>query len=121
MRPDQNVVAFPARAANHALRRPRILVRAARAGQTGWRRQRDLPRLLRCEDCPAPDAALRRLRAEEAALDGARRARSAEYDLKRHVLLMIAILAEMRAASAAAGSRPMGRATCPGTANPARP
>lgn len=95
-----NVIAFRARTAPQPLRRPRLLIRAAREGQAGWRRERDLRRVLRSDHCPAPGAALPRLRAEEAALNEARLQRAAEYDMQRHVLLMIAILAEMRAAVA---------------------
>ena len=96
-----NIIQFQPRAVGAGLRRPRMLIRAARAGQSGWRRERDLPRLLRIDDCPTPGACLRRLRAEEEMLNAARLERSADYDLNRHVLLMIAILAEMRAAVAA--------------------
>ena len=95
-----NVIAFRTQPANQPLRRPRILIRAAREGQAGWRRDRDLPRLLRSPACPRPGAALPRLRAEEEVQDMLRRDRRAEYDMHRHVVLMIAILAEMRAATA---------------------
>ncbi|MFD2814517.1 DUF6477 family protein [Paracoccus aerius] len=95
-----NVIAFRPRSATESLRRPRILIRAAREGQSGWRRDRDLRRLLRLDHTPAPGAALPRLRAEEALQNDARLQRAADYDMHRHVLLMIAILAEMRAAVA---------------------
>lgn len=97
-----NVIAFRTRPLAEPLRRPSVLVRAAREGQAGWRRDRDLRRLLRLDACPAPGACLPRLRAEEAALNEARLHRAADYDMHRHVLLVIAILAEMRAAVAAA-------------------
>ncbi|MDP5308109.1 DUF6477 family protein [Paracoccus spongiarum] len=97
-----NVIAFRPRPVRSGLRRPAVLIRAAREGQAGWRRDRDLPRLLHSDRCPAPGAALPRLRAEEAMLNDARTERAADYDMRRHVLLMIAILAEMRAAVAAA-------------------
>lgn len=97
-----NVITFRPRAAHPGLRRPGTLIRAAREGQAGWRRERDLARLLRADRCPAPGAALARLRAEEAMLNDARIERDPDYDMQRHVLLMIAILAEMRAAVAAA-------------------
>lgn len=97
-----NVMAFRTRPLAEPLRRPSVLVRAAREGQAGWRRDRDLRRLLRLDACPVPGACLPRLRAEEAALNEARLHRAADYDMHRHVLLVIAILAEMRAAVAAA-------------------
>lgn len=118
-----NVVAFRPRpvAPTASLRRPSALIRAAREGQAGWRRERDLCRLLRSTECPAPGAALSRLRAEEDFLNGARLMGAAEYDMHRHVLLMIAILAEMRAAVAATpAGRVMGAAISGrGTAIPA--
>lgn len=96
-----NVIAFRPRQPRSGLRRPALLIRAAREGQQAWKRERELPRLLRSDRCPAPGAALPRLRAEEAILNEARLDRAADYDMRRHVLLMIAILAEMRAAVAA--------------------
>lgn len=129
-----NVIAFRPRPVAQPLRRPCILIRAAREGQAGWRRDRDLRRLLRLDHIPVPGTALPRLRAEESLLNDARLARAAEYDMHRHVLLMIAILAEMRAAVTAApvpvrtGS-PIGAIMAgmgaafsgPGTAIPAHP
>ncbi|MBU2958790.1 DUF6477 family protein [Paracoccus sp. 1_MG-2023] len=97
-----NVIQFRARPRTGELRRPGTLIRAAREGQRGWRRDRDLPRLLHSDRCPAPGMALSRLRAEEQIQNDMRLEKLAEYDIKRHVLLVIAILAEMRAAIAAA-------------------
>ncbi len=106
-----NVIQFRPRPADAALRRPRLLIQAARAGQQAWRRERDLPKALRADRCPAPGLCLPRLRAEEAILNESRMLQDAEYDMQRHVLLMIAILAEMRAAVAATpmqqGPRPI--------------
>ena len=97
-----NVIAFRPLPASQPLRRPRTLIRAARAGQSGWKRERDLPRLLRTDGCPRAGLALPRLRAEETRMNAARLEGAADYDLQRHVMLMIAILAEMRAAVAEA-------------------
>jgi hypothetical protein len=130
-----NVIAFRPRTVSEPLRRPSILIRAAREGQAGWRRDRDLKRLLRLDHTPAAGNALPRLRAEETLLNDARLQRMADYDMHRHVLLMIAILAEMRAAVADApvpvttGTRigaamlaQMGAGfSAPGTAIPAHP
>lgn len=101
-----NVIVFPHRAETQPFRRPVVLIRAARQGQKSWKRDRDLPHLLRMDRCPAPARALTRLRAEEAIQNDMRLNRQAEYDMKRHVLLMIAIMAEMRAAIQTA-PRPM--------------
>ncbi|MDO5631377.1 MAG: DUF6477 family protein [Paracoccus sp. (in: a-proteobacteria)] len=109
-----NVIAFRPRAAT-GLRRPRVLIRAAREGQSGWKRDRDLPKLLRSDHCPAPGAALLRLRAEEEHQNTARLSGAAEYDMRRHVMLMIAILAEMRAVVVATP------AACQTQAAPPRP
>lgn len=95
-----NVIAFRPRSENPSLRRPRTLIRAAREGQSAWRRDRDLARLLRCDNAPRPGLALARLRAEEEMLNAARLEKRDDYNMHRHVLLMIAILAEMRAAVA---------------------
>lgn len=97
-----NVILFRPRPANQGLRRPGTLIRAAREGQRSWKRDRDLPRLLRSDRCPAPGTVLSRLRAEEEIQNDLRLTQAAEYDMRRHVVLMIAILAEMRAAIAAA-------------------
>lgn len=101
MQETSNIIVFRPRPSRTGLRRPRVLIRAAREGQTGWKRERDLPKLLRSDDCPAPGAALMRLRAEEEHQNAARQTGAAEYDMRRHVMLMIAILAEMREAVAA--------------------
>lgn len=117
---DQNVFFMPPQQA--ALRRPAALIRAARAGQAGWRRDRDLARLLGRDTVPAGPAALRMLRAAEAAADTARREGRADYDMHRHVRLLIALLAEMIAARQSAPQPVLpGRVLAfsgPGTARP---
>ena len=106
MTPMSNIVTFRPRATVPPLRRPSALIRAARAGQAGWRRDRDLPKLLRADRCPPPGSCLPRLRAEEQLVNEARKLDDGEYDMNRHVLLMIAILAEMRAAVDVIGIAP---------------
>lgn len=123
-------------------RRPALLIRAAEAGQAAWRRERDLPRLLGSAAMPGAAVVMRLLDAEEAYLNEARRLRAAEYSVERHVLVLIALLAELRAAAtraappqaapprpvppSAAPTQPFPRGevvpfTFPGTARPARP
>ena len=79
-----------------SLRRPRLLIRAARFGQTGYNRNRDLRRLIQTPVAPAPETALRRLLEAEAEAETARRAGEAAYNLVRHIELLIAMMAEAR-------------------------
>ena len=79
-----------------ALRRPRLLIRAARAGQMEYNRNRDLKRLMRADAPPAPARALARLMDLEAELEETRQAGDAAYSLGRHVEILIALMAEAR-------------------------
>lgn len=103
-----NIVHFPMQPVQAPLRRPAALVRAALAGQSVYRRDRDLRRVLRADTLPRPGQATAWLRAEEDRMNIARQQGAADYDMPRHVLLMIAILAEQRAGteSLAAGNGP---------------
>jgi len=109
-----NVIQFQLKPLKPELRRPRLLAMAARAGLSGYRRGRELRRILGCDDLPSSEVIVSSLRHKEAALDIARREAWADYDLQRHVLLLVAILAETRLAQ----SSP---AIFPGKASPARP
>ena len=80
----------------NALRRPKILIRAARAGVADYRRDRDLKRLLKAPKTAAPQHAIGSLLAEEHRLEAGRAAGEATYNLQRHVAVLTAILAEMR-------------------------
>lgn len=97
-----NIIQFDPQPRHASLRRPKLLIRAAREGQAGWRRDRDLKRLLKCDETPAPGRAIRRLRFVEGQMNDARIEKAAHYDLQHHIRLLIAILAEMRAVVAAA-------------------
>ena len=79
-----------------ALRRPKILVRAARAGVVDYRRERDLRRILRLGRSAQPRHALDHLIAEESRLEETRAAGEATYSIQRHVAVLTAILAEAR-------------------------
>jgi hypothetical protein len=74
-----------------AIRRPRNLLMAAVRGLTHYRRARDLPPLVG----DAPDALAALVQAEGDA-DAARRAGRQDYRVKRHLELLIALLAEAR-------------------------
>ncbi|MFO1106375.1 MAG: DUF6477 family protein [Amaricoccus sp.] len=82
-----------------ALRRPKILIRAARAGVLDYRRERDLKRLLRTT---RTDQALGTLLAEEDRLETTRTTGEGTYNLQRHVAVLTALIAEARLAPGAA-------------------
>ena len=77
------------------LRRPALLLRAARFGLTDYQRDRDLKRLLRESAAGGPEKTLPRLLHEENMLEEIRRAGDASYSLTRHIELLIALLAEV--------------------------
>lgn len=78
------------------LRRPKILIRAARAGLADYRPERDLRRLVRS----APEAALAPLLAEERRLEATRTGGAGAYNIQRHVAVLTALLAEARRTTA---------------------
>lgn len=78
------------------LRRPRLLVRAARAGLVEYNRARDLRRLMRTPDAPAPERALSALLEEENRIEATRQSGDASYCFVRHIELLIAMMAEVR-------------------------
>ena len=89
------------RTAPSALRRPRLLSRAARAGAALYRRERDLAALLpgasrlrRAGDIVA------RLRHLEAECERERRQGAVEYSVTRHVRVLAALVAEAMRAGA---------------------
>jgi hypothetical protein len=78
------------------LRRPRILIRAARAGVLDYRRDRDLKRLLRDPKSTTPHQAIHPLLAEENRLEETRTNGAATYNVQRHVAILTALIAEAR-------------------------
>lgn len=78
------------------LRRPRLLIRAARYGISDYRRDRDLRRLIDTTTMPSPDRALPRLLSEEERLEHTRQTGEASYSLTRHIEVLIAVMAEAR-------------------------
>ena len=79
------------------LRRPRLLVRAAKLGQSDYDREKVLKRITRGQSEVRIDAALDVLIPVEESLEEARRAGDASYVPSRHVEVLIAILAEFDA------------------------
>lgn len=78
------------------LRRPRLLIRAARCGQNDYHRSRDLKRLLNRSEPPTVETALAELLPLEAALDANRREGGTGYSTLRHIDVLIAVMAEAR-------------------------
>jgi hypothetical protein len=75
------------------LRRPQLLIRAARLGLSEYRRDRDLKRLLASE--PAPDRSIPALLTEEEKLEATRQRGDAAYSVSRHIEVMIALMGEV--------------------------
>ena len=96
MNAHSNVIHFHAPAPRPTIRRPRLLVTAARAALPGWRRRRELRAILGKEPMPEPGRNLSLLHDLEAQQNHARLSASADYDLTRHILLLAAILDESR-------------------------
>jgi hypothetical protein len=84
------------------MRRPQLLVRAARFGLTDYRRDRDLRRLVGDNPLPTPVAALGHLLAAEEDAETCRRSGEVTYSVARHVELLVAVLGEARLAAAPA-------------------
>lgn len=78
------------------LRRPKLLIRAARHGVEGYNRDRDLRRILKSPEMPTARKAILRLIDEERELEHARSTGSAHYNVARHVDVMIAMMGEAR-------------------------
>ncbi|WP_372572810.1 DUF6477 family protein [Ruegeria jejuensis] len=76
------------------LRRPRLLIRAARHGVQEYSRDRHLPRILGYGTLPRPAATLMRLMELEREVDERRRSDDASYSVIRHLDLLIAMMGE---------------------------
>jgi len=77
-----------------SLRRPGLLMRAARLGAVEYRRERDLKRVLKSRNLPIPETAISNLLSEEDVLEEKRKTGDAAYSITRHVDIMIALISE---------------------------
>mgnify|MGYP005842586995 CR=1 FL=1 len=84
-----------------ALRRPRLLIQAARIGSQDYRRSVHLRRHLGSGPLPRPGCALPALMVLEATLDRQRHEDEIVYCVMRHVDVLIATMAEARLLRAA--------------------
>ncbi|MBP0481886.1 DUF6477 family protein [Sagittula salina] len=78
------------------LRRPRLLISAARIGAQEYRRSPCLRRVLGHATLPRPGQALMSLMEIEAELDERRRGQDATYAVSRHVEVLTAMMGEAR-------------------------
>tara|TARA_R110002072_G_scaffold298422_1_gene472365 strand:- start:718 stop:1011 length:294 start_codon:yes stop_codon:yes gene_type:complete len=76
------------------LRRPGLLIKAARFGLDDYVRNMHLRRILKTESIPRPAPAVMQLLDIESALNTARIEKQATYSVARHVDVMIALMAE---------------------------
>ncbi|MBA3909014.1 MAG: hypothetical protein C0524_03815 [Rhodobacter sp.] len=74
------------------LRRPRLLMRAARFGLGDYRRERDLRRLVKCG--MSPEETVPSLISVEEELETIRLAGDVTYSAARHIEVLIALLSE---------------------------
>lgn len=79
-----------------ALRRPQLLIRAARLGLADYSRSRDLCRLMRVTSAPSPTRAVQRLLDAEGEMETTRLQGGASYSVARHVEILIALMGETR-------------------------
>lgn len=76
------------------IRRPRLLIRAARFGTQEYNRDRHLQRILGYGRLPRPASALMRLMEVERVLNEQRLEDDAGYSLSRHLDVLIAMMGE---------------------------
>ncbi len=78
------------------LRRPKILIQAARLGMANYNREEDLRFIMRTSATPAPNQAIETLLDREKNLETSRKDGKAEYSVHEHIRVLTAILAEAR-------------------------
>ncbi|MCR8547230.1 DUF6477 family protein [Salipiger sp. P9] len=78
------------------LRRPRLLIRAARIGADDYRRDTHLSRVLGLTAPQRSGPAILKLMEIEATLEARRRAADGGYSIARHVEVLAAMMAEAR-------------------------
>lgn len=82
------------RTALENLRRPRLLMTAARSGLVNCKRDRDLRRLIGTEPRAPMEITLPKLLSEESRLEAIRLTGDAGYPVGRHIDVLVALLAE---------------------------
>lgn len=100
------------------IRRPRLLIQAARIGAATYRRDLHLRRLFGTEPVPRGSDALSRLMEWESEMNRSRKHSEAGYSAADHVDLLIAMMGEARLVRSAYAPRP--EVAAPAPARPAR-
>ncbi|MBL4751561.1 MAG: hypothetical protein JKX71_13435 [Amylibacter sp.] len=77
------------------IKRPKILLLAAKIGLRTYSRNKELKRLFKMRTAPQPPHALGMLRTREIDLEKARKKGKAAYDMKLHIQVMTALLQEL--------------------------
>lgn len=80
----------------HSLRRPKVLIRAARIGLSNYCRDTDLRFIARTNNTPPLGAALNGLIDREGSLEDSRKRGEAHYSVHEHIRVLTALLAEAR-------------------------
>ncbi|PZX18483.1 hypothetical protein LX81_01117 [Palleronia aestuarii] len=78
------------------IKRPRLLISAARFGLSAYNRDLEIPRLFVGESVPGPADLIRTLANMEMEIDVERRDRKATYSAQRHIAILVALMAESR-------------------------
>ena len=77
------------------IRRPRILIKAAKIGLQYYKREKNLKILLKTNQTPTPETAIAWLVDAESSLNKDREKGAASYSLEQHIALLTALLNEM--------------------------
>ena len=77
------------------IKRPRILIKAAKIGLKHYEREKGLEQLLRLNKGAKPESVVEKLVAAEATINEQRVNGGASYSLDRHINLLTALLNEM--------------------------
>ena len=80
----------------NTLRRPRLLIRAARHGMPDYNRERTLTRLIESRHNLAPEAIVEKLIQEESRVEDERRSGNGAYSVGQHIEILIALMSEAR-------------------------
>lgn len=79
-----------------SLKRPKILINAARLGMADYNRDADLRFIVKTSTTPDHDAAIETLLARENELESNRKDGNAGYSVHEHIRVLAALLAEAR-------------------------